>query len=153
MSAKKDQQIERANQLLQEIRIVLPGTQALLGFEFIALFNESFKRLSNSLQMYHLVNLLLITICTVLLISPVAFQELLEDGENSDRFLRFTSRVITLAMFFLLAGLSGDIFVATNLLSKNTHALPAIAAIFTFVFGCVMWFGVMLVKRKTSTGK
>jgi hypothetical protein len=149
MPQEKDKTSSRTNQILQEIRIVLPGTQALLGFQFIAFFNPSFKSLSPHLQTYHLINLLLVTCSTVLLIAPVAFQEILENGHNTERFLRFTSKVITLAMLFLLLGLAGDIFVAGSFLKLTSNIVPAIAAISVGIFGFAMWFGVTFIKRKS----
>ena len=139
---------ERVNQLLQEIRIVLPGTLALLGFQFIAFFNESFNKLSTGLQYYHLVNLLFITGATILLIAPVAFQELFENGRSTKRFLQFTSRVIAVALFFLLIGLSGNVFVACTFLGKSGYVVPALAAAAIFLFGLAMWFGVSLIQRR-----
>jgi hypothetical protein len=148
MPQEKDKTGSRTNQILQEIRIVLPGTQALLGFQFIAFFNPSFKTLSSHLQMYHLINLLLVTCSTVLLIAPVAYQEILENGHNTERFLRFTSRVITLAMLFLLLGLAGDIFVAGSFLKLAGNTIPMIAAISMGIFGFAMWFGITNIKRR-----
>jgi hypothetical protein len=150
MPTKKDYTSSRTNQILQEIRIVLPGTQALLGFQFIAFFNPSFKSLSPHLQTYHLINLLLVTCSTVLLIAPVAYQEILENGHNTERFLRFTSRVLTLAMLLLLLGLAGDVFVASSFLKLASNLIPAIAAVSLGVFGFAMWFGITSLKRHSK---
>jgi hypothetical protein len=139
---------DRVNEILQEIRIVLPGTQALLGFQFIAFFNSSFKELSSSLQAYHLINLVLTTFSVILLITPVAYQEIRENGRNTERWLRFTSKIITVAMLCLLAGLAGDIFIAGNLLQLNSNVLAWIASVFTLSFGMVMWFGITSLKRR-----
>lgn len=149
MKSKTSTQLkDRIDESLQEIRIVLPGTQALLGFQFVAFFNTSFNSLSPNLQMYHLVNLLLVTISTILLIAPVGFQQILENGRNTERLLRYTSRVITMAMFFLLVGLSGDIFVAGSMLDQPSNILPAAVSITTFIFGFTLWFGVTSAKRR-----
>lgn len=148
-SEKKEPESTRTNQILQEIRIVLPGTQALLGFQFIAFFNASFKELSPNLQVYHLINLLFVTCSTVLLIAPVAYQEILENGHNTRRFLRFTSKVLTLAMFFLLIGLVGNIFVASSLLGLNS-IVPFISAGVVGLFGLSMWFGISVIKRRAQ---
>ncbi len=118
----------------------------MLGFQFIAFFNTSFKELSPSLQIYHLVNLLLVAGCTILLIAPVAYQEILENGRGSKKFLKFTSRVLTAAMLFLLVGLAGDIYVAGTLLADESNIIPVIAAITVFIFGFIMWFGITLAK-------
>jgi hypothetical protein len=140
---------ERVSEVLQEIRIILPGTQALLGFQFIAFFNASFKELSPHLQTYHLINLLLTTCSTILLITPVAYQEIRESGRNTQRWLRFTRKIITAAMICLLAGLAGDLFVATQLINVSSGAVAWLAGLVTFVFGIYMWFGLMLMKRKS----
>ncbi len=139
---------DRSNAILQEIRIILPGTQALLGFQFVAFFNASFKDLSEGLQIYHLINLLLTTLCAILLIAPVAYQEILSNGRNTERWLRFTSRCLTLSMVCLLLGLSGDIFIAGTMLRSGPAALPYIAAIGTLLAGSSLWFGIMFVRRK-----
>lgn len=139
---------DRINKILQEIRIVLPGTQALLGFQFVAFFNAAFKTLPPHLQLYHLVNLLLVTCSTILLITPVGFQEIRERGRNTERFIRFTSRVITIAMFFLLIGMTGDVFVAGYLLQEQVPLVPALAAGLVGTFGFVMWFGLIMYKRR-----
>jgi hypothetical protein len=147
MSEQNQQVKRRMDEALQEIRIVLPGTQALLGFQFVAFFNTAFKELSSSLQAYHLVNLLFTTCCTVLLITPVAYHELREDGRHTERWLRFTSRMLSLAMLFLLAGLAGDIFVAANMLNMAVP-LRIGAAGFVFLFGALMWFIQPLIRRR-----
>jgi hypothetical protein len=138
----------RRDAILQEIRIILPGTQALLGFQFVAFFNTSFKELSANLQVYHLINLLLTTLCAILLIAPVAYQEIRTNGHYNTRWLSFTSRSLTFSMFFLLLGLSGDIFIAATLLESQLSFIPYLAAIGTFLIGSFLWFGLMLFKRR-----
>jgi membrane protein insertase Oxa1/YidC/SpoIIIJ len=123
----KDNQ-ERSNAILQEIRIILPGTQALLGFQFVAFFNTAFKELSTGLQLYHLINLLFTTICTLLLIAPVAYQEILAKGRNTERWLRFTSLSLRYSMAFLLISLAGDIYIAATMLEHKSSLIPYFAA-------------------------
>lgn len=148
MDTRKSQ--DRINELLQEIRIVLPGTQALLGFQFVAFFNNSFQDLSAGLQGYHLFNLILTTFSTILLITPVAYHELADDGRNTEELLKFTSRLITAAMLCLLASLSGDVFVAANLLRTIPNVAPWLAAGTTLIFGVTMWFVLSLLRRNRT---
>jgi hypothetical protein len=145
---KNEDSQSRRDAILQEIRIILPGTQALLGFQFVAFFNTAFKELSAALQLYHLVNLLLTTLCAILLIAPVAYQEIRTNGKYTERWLNFTSRSLTLSMVFLLLGLSGDIFIAATLLESNANFIPYLAAFGTFLTGSILWFGLMLFKRR-----
>ena len=46
---------EAVTHLLEECRMVLPGIQALFGFQLIAVFNSTFReRLSSTEQFFHL---------------------------------------------------------------------------------------------------
>ncbi len=58
---------------LQEIRVVLPGTQALLGFQFATFFTATFENLTYYLKYIHLASLGFITASIIVLMSAVAF--------------------------------------------------------------------------------
>ena len=56
-----------ASHLLEECRMVLPGIQALFGFQLIAVFNQGFgEKLSQAQQVVHLVALVLTTLSMAL---------------------------------------------------------------------------------------
>jgi hypothetical protein len=57
--------------LLEECRMVLPGIQALFGFQLIAVFNESFtEKLSMTEQIVHLCAIGLVTLAIALVMTP-----------------------------------------------------------------------------------
>ena len=54
---------QAAEYLLEECRMVLPGIQALFGFQLIAVFNAGFhERLSQGLQRLHLLAIALVAL-------------------------------------------------------------------------------------------
>jgi len=120
----------------------------LLGFQFVAFFNSAFTKLPPGLQMYHTINLVLTTFCAVLLIAPVAMRELRSNSRSLARWLRYTPRFISAAMFLLLVSMAGDVLVAGRLLSKGPAVLPAAASIAVFVFGAATWFGTALLSKR-----
>ena len=62
-----------ARHLLEECRMVLPGIQALFGFQLIAVFNQGFdEKLSGDAQMVHLVALVLTALSMALVMTPAA---------------------------------------------------------------------------------
>ena len=62
-----------AEYLLEECRMVLPGIQALFGFQLIALFNQGFgEKLSHAQQLLHLVAIILTTLAMALVMTPAA---------------------------------------------------------------------------------
>lgn len=148
MSTKKELELKRnTDQILQGIRIVLPGTQALMGFQFIAFFNPVFQSLPGNLKLLHFATLLLTIICTILLIAPVAFQQLGEDGSATNQFLRYTRKMLGIAMFVLLMAITGDVYVAAKAISLDDGPAAIIAGLL-FALGIFLWYVYVLIHRK-----
>ena len=110
---KKDQQNEeekeqatsltdRIKQVLMESRMVLPGTQALLGFQIVIFLVKEFDRLPREIQWTHFGSLVAVTISAILLITPAAYHRIAEHGEDSEEFHNFASRTMLAAMFFVV---------------------------------------------------
>lgn len=145
-----DELKRHADQILQEIRIVLPGTQALMGFQFIAFFNPVFQSMAADLKQLHFAALLLTIVCSILLIAPVAFQQIGEDGHVTRRFLSYTRRMLTAAMLCLLVAITGDVYLAAKLLGYSTLLAGGIALIL-FGTGVFLWFIHALLRRSNLT--
>ena len=99
---------EKIVQVLTEARVVLPGAQALLGFQLAMMMMESFEKLPQSSKIVHLVSLCFIAATTILLIAPAAFHRLVERGEDTERFHSFASAMVVLAMITLAPGFCLD---------------------------------------------
>jgi hypothetical protein len=64
---------DRIDHVLTEARTILPGAQALLGFQLITMLSEAFERLPLSSRYIHFSSLLSIALSTVLLLTPAAY--------------------------------------------------------------------------------
>jgi len=71
---KEELPLSKAAQfLLEECRMVLPGMQALFGFQLIAVFSQTFdQKLSAMNQVLHLIALALVAIAIGLVMTPAA---------------------------------------------------------------------------------
>ena len=78
-----EDQIQHA---LTDARVVLPGAQALLGFQFVGVFLGGFEELPASSQYVHVVSLTLVTLSTILLMMPAAYHRLVEQGSRPSIF-------------------------------------------------------------------
>ncbi len=155
---KKDQQDEqekggqatpltdRIKQVLMESRMVLPGTQALLGFQIVIFLVKDFDHLPREIQWTHFGSLMAVTISAILLITPAAYHRIAEHGEDSEEFHSFASRIMLAAMFFLGLGLAGDFFVVTYKISQST-VLSFICSGTLLLFFYGLWFGYSIWKR------
>jgi hypothetical protein len=110
---------KKIEQMLTEARTVLPGAQALLGFQLTVFLAESFAKLSLGLKATHVAALLLVAITVLLLMTPAAYHRIVYAGEDSKDVLRVGSRTITLATLPLSAALALDTYVVCS------HALDA----------------------------
>ena len=59
---EKEELDKRAQNAIEEARMVLPGIQALFGFQLVAIFNQRFPQIPVQQQMLHYAALLLIAI-------------------------------------------------------------------------------------------
>lgn len=138
---------DKIAQLLTEGRVILPGAQAVLGFQFLAMLSDSFSKLPDLSRVIHIASLCSIGLATMLLMTPAAYHRIVENGEFTASFERIAGRLILAAMVPLAAGLAGDFYVV---LQKAT-ASAAIAAVggalmLTAYLGA--WFGFTLYARR-----
>lgn len=61
---------DAVSQSMEEARMVIPGTQALLGFQFMAIFNQPFESLSPEIKTLHYVAICFTCLSMTLLLSP-----------------------------------------------------------------------------------
>ena len=127
-------------QTLDEARMVLPGVQALFGFQLIAVFSDGFERhLSEAEQSLHLAAIVLVTIAIALVMTPAAYHRQVEPRRATVSFLVLASRLVSAAMLPLAAGLAIDV----HLIARVITGMPVLAAtIGVVVFGLfvALWF-------------
>ncbi|HEY3635766.1 MAG TPA: DUF6328 family protein [Caldimonas sp.] len=91
--------------MLDEARMVLPGVQALFGFQLIGVFSDGFgHRLSELEQQLHLAAIVLVTIAIALLVTPAAYHQQVDRRRATAAFLALASRLVICAMLPLAAG-------------------------------------------------
>jgi uncharacterized protein DUF6328 len=137
---------DKIDQVLTEARVVLPGAQALLGFELITILMEEFDKLPSSSRYVHLISLVLMGITVILLMAPAAYHRLVERGEDTEHFHKVASTLLLLAMIPLPVGICGDLFVVIRKVTESTLAgiIGAATALVSF-YG--LWFGFTAYRR------
>ena len=130
---------EDAQMTLDEARMVLPGIQALFGFQLIAVFSDGFARLAGTEQLAHLASIMLVTISIALIMAPAAYDRIVDDPMISRGFIRLASRVITCAMVPLMLGIAIEIYVVSSLV-LDARVAAAGAALFVALLFIALWF-------------
>ncbi|MBV8142940.1 MAG: hypothetical protein JOZ60_12955 [Verrucomicrobia bacterium] len=139
---------EETRTTIEEARMVLPGIQALFGFQLIAVFNARFHDFSGMEQMLHLAALLLVAIAIALIMTPAAYHRIAERGTVSRRFVDLASRFLESALMPLMLGISLGLFLVGRLILNNLAVSGAIA--FT-MFWCFLLSGMFFPGRRASS--
>ena len=128
-----------ASHILEECRMVLPGIQALFGFQLIAVFNQGFgEKLSHVEQLVHLAALLLTVIATVLVMTPAALHRQAEPRRVSERFVWLASSILLAAMYPLAVAVALDVYVVASVITKS-DALGALLALVMLIVFVALW--------------
>jgi uncharacterized BrkB/YihY/UPF0761 family membrane protein len=129
--------------------MVLPGVQAVLGFQLIAVFNQRFQELSAGEQLLHLAAFLLMALAMGLLMTPAAYHRQVERGCVSRRFVDLSSTLLTFAMLPLIAGVCLDTYLIARLILKE-HELAMIVAVGTALLLGGLWYGLPAICRRLT---
>ncbi len=136
---------EELSELLQELRVILPGVQVLFAFLLMVPFTQRFQGLQVWVQVVFLVALLCTAMSTALLIAPTAHHRLLwRQREREQRMA--VGNVLTIGgLVFLVLGILGVLFVVTYALFGWVPAL-LVTGLFAVVFGGLwgalpIWYG------------
>ena len=140
---------DAATHVLEECRTVVPGMQALFGFQLIAVFNNAFNSLSASERIVHLIALVLVTIAIVLVMAPAAVHRQMDTRSMSSRFITVASRLLMASMVPLAIGICLDVYLVSRVIvgSERIAALIAIPLLCVFT---AFWLVLPRVIRKRS---
>jgi hypothetical protein len=131
---------EKIKEALIELRMILPGAQALLGFQVANTFTNSFDRLPRTSQWSHLGSLLCIAISIIFLMAPAAFHRIAENGEDSEEFYELSGRMLLSAMFWLGLGIAADLWVIVRRTAQS-ESIAWVSSAATLIFFYAIWFG------------
>ena len=101
----------KVEQMLTEARIIIPGCQALLGFQLVAMMTQAFDELPQDAKIIHAAGLCCVTIAMILLMTPAALHRLSFGGNDSERFLRLGSAFVIAGPLPLALGIAADVYV------------------------------------------
>jgi len=139
---------EKIEHVLGEVRVVLPGAQALLGFQFISVLSEGFDTLSQTSKYLHLFSLGLIAFSTILLMTPAAYHRIVDEGEDTEHFHRLAGAFILAAMIVLALGIIINFYIVVDRVTASLPLAISSAGIMLLVF-YGFWFGYTWYRRRT----
>jgi Kef-type K+ transport system membrane component KefB len=138
------------DQLLQELRVVIPGVQVLFAFLLAVPFSTLFTRVDQFERVVYFVALLLAALASILLLAP-SIQHRILFRHDQKRFLVSAGTVLS------IAGLTALALSSTLALVLVAHFLygiwaAVIAGGLAFVAYAVIWYTIPIQRRRHAHG-
>jgi hypothetical protein len=144
----KERDEREYSELLEEIRVALPGVEVLFAFLLTVPFTERFDHLRGDLKVAYFVALLCVAAACALLMAPTAYHRI-RFNEGDKAWITRVGTVFALAaLFALAAGVSVTLFVVTSLIFARAVAIAVGAA--SGVLLLALWYGVPLARKGSS---
>ncbi|MGH2979657.1 MAG: DUF6328 family protein [Solirubrobacterales bacterium] len=137
-------------ELLNEVRVALPGVQVLFAFLLTVPFTQRFTTITATQEKVYYATLLCTTASSVLLIAPSA-QHRINFRQVDKAHIVFLANKLTIAgLTFLALAMSGVVFLITDVLYSSTAtALATGGAVIAFA---VLWYAVPIWRRLRGGG-
>jgi len=142
----EDERLDRELiELLNELRIVLPGVQVLFAFLLTLPFSNGFPRLGDLDRDVYFVSLIAAVVSSVLLIAPTAYHRVLFRKHDKDFLITVATRLALVGMLALAVSFSCGVFVISHFVFGAVSA--GIATGVTAGMSALLWFGLPFWRR------
>jgi Kef-type K+ transport system membrane component KefB len=146
--SNKERLDRELGELLQELRVVLPGVQVLLAFLLTAPFQQRFAALPGSMRNAFFASIACATLATAFLIAPSAHHRLRWRAGEKERLVRVGNQMAIVGTVFLAAAIVLALYVVTDVLfTTDLAVMTGIAAL--IVFGA-LWYVVPMIGRSSE---
>jgi hypothetical protein len=132
-------------ELLNELRVALPGVQVLFAFLLGVPFTQRFDSVTDLQKDAYFFTFLCAAAATALLIAPSAYHRLTWRQHDKEHLLRISNALAIAGTGFLAVAIASTVFVVTDLLFDTVAA--AIISGLTAGFYAWFWFALPLTRR------
>src|SRR5688500_16949258 len=133
------------SELLQELRVALPGVQVLFAFLLTVPFAQGFTKVTPFQEKVYFAVLLLTAISAALLISPSAYHRMVFRTQQKDHLIFTANRLMIAGLAFLALAMTGAVLLITDVLFGSTATIITAGA--TLLLFVVLWYLLPLRRR------
>jgi Family of unknown function (DUF6328) len=136
-------------ELLNELRVALPGVQVLFGFLLTVPFSQGWSKVTDTERLVFLLTFLSTAVATALLIAPSAQHRILWRTGDKESLLRRANVLAIAGTVFLALSVTGAVWVVTDVIynqAPTALVTAGVAGIFAWA-----WFAAPLIRRVRNT--
>jgi hypothetical protein len=129
---------EEMRNIIEEARVILPGLQAVFGFQTAAVFNDRFTDLETYAKVCHLIGLGLIVVSMAMLMTPAVYYRA-QRGNATQRMVNVSRKSIRGALIPMSLGFSLDMLTVMSLATGGL-AISIAAGALTLALFAGLWY-------------
>ena len=133
-------------ELLNELRVALPGVQVLFAFLLILPFQQGWQQISDVERHVYFAALASSAVASALLIAPSVYHRLNFRRRSKERMLYDSTRMAIAGAAFVAIGIACAVFLVADVV-YGTPAALAVTLVAVAVYGG-LWFGLPLLRRR-----
>ena len=138
-------------ELLNELRVALPGVQVLFAFLLIVPFSNGWDQVTEVQRYVYFVAFLCAAISSAFLIAPSTYHRLRWREGDKEHMLVMSNRLAIAGAIFLAGGMTATVFLITDVLFDEASA--AVLAGVTAGATVILWYGLPTWWRLTEHEK
>jgi uncharacterized protein DUF6328 len=142
---EKERLDRNLNELLQELRVALPGVQVLFAFLLTVPFQQGFQKATSFQTDVYGVTLLLTALASALLMAPSAYHRLEFRQDDKRHIVYMANRFSIIGFAVLAAAMSSAVLLVTDYLYSSTTSLIATIGAACVLYG--LWYALPLARR------
>ena len=146
---RSDEDQERLNrqmtELLNELRVAMPGVQVLFAFLLAVPFQQRFQTVNAFQRDVYLFTLLAAATATAFLVAPSAYHRIAFQEHEKERIIQMGTRQFVCGIVALAVAMTGAVLLVTDVLFQAATTIVVVvgvAAVFAW-----LWFGIGLWRK------
>ena len=133
-------------ELLNELRVALPGVQVLFAFLLILPFQQGWQQISDVERHVYFAALASSAVASALLIAPSVYHRLNFRRRSKERMLYDSTRMAIAGAAFVAIGIACAVFLVADVVYGTTAAL-AVTLVAVALYGG-LWFALPMLRRR-----
>jgi hypothetical protein len=146
---RSEEEQERLNrqmmELLNELRVAMPGVQILFGFLLTVPFQQRFSQVTDFQHTVYFVTLVVAAVAAAFLIAPSAYHRVMFEQEDKPNIIRIGTGELLAGLAALAVAMNGAVLLVTDVLFSAGTVTVTVVLLASLYF--TLWFGFGLVRR------
>jgi membrane-bound acyltransferase YfiQ involved in biofilm formation len=132
-------------ELLNELRVAMPGVQVLFGFLLTVPFQQRFQQVTDFQRSVYLATLIAAAVATAFLIAPSAYHRVMFEQHDKPNIIRIGTVQFLVGLTALAFAMNAAVLLVTDVLFDAGTVIVIVALLASLYF--TLWFGLGIVQR------